>query len=126
MHSAAVDWNIEIGSFDVPSEFRPVHGITPAISILSDERDSKTDRASYKPDDLTDSREGETGEGETSDSICVKLLRRHPCSQAGLVAIRQVSSSTPQVASEHSHLPEVLPRISEVETDFTPELGPHP
>jgi hypothetical protein len=125
VHSAAVDWNIEIGSFDVPSELHPVHGITPAISILSDERDFKTDRASYKPDDLTDSREGETG-GQTSDSICVKLLRRHPCSQAGLVAIKQVSNSTPQVASERSHLPEVLPRISEVEKDFTPELSPHP
>ena len=124
--SAAVDWNIEIGPFDVLSQLRPAYGITPDTPILSDERDFKSDRASCEPDDLTGSPRGRTGGGQTNYSVGVKLLRCYSRSQAGLVVIKQVSNVTSRVASGYPHLPEVLPPISEVETDFTSELSPHP
>jgi len=125
VHSAAVNLNVEFGSFKVLSELCLKHGITPGACMLSDKTDFKIDRLFYKSNDPTDHRTGGTG-GRTGDTVYVKLLRLHSRSERKLVAVKQVNNIDSRVAGEYLHSPDVSPRSSEVETDFTPELSFRP
>lgn len=120
MHSAAVDLSIRFGSLRVLSEIYLPYGLIPQAPMLSDTTDFRV--ISYRSNDFTLSDGGQTG-----DSICVKLLRLYSRSQRKLVAAKQVNLRLhSQPSSECSEFPEVLSRINEVETYFTPLLNSRP
>ena len=124
VRSSTVNSDIRVGTFDVLSRLCLPHGITPDACTFSDKTCFKIDLA-YISNNVTDPQMGGT-RGQTGDLVYVKLLRLHSRSQAKLAVIKQVSTVTLQVTGGRSSSLEVLSRISEVDADFTPELGSRP
>ena len=109
VRSAAVNLNVRFGPLGVLSELCLAHGITPDTCIFSDKTDFKIDRSSYESEGFADFETEGTGRAQTSDSVCVKLLRLYSRSDRRLVAIKQASEVALRVPSGYLYSPEVFP-----------------